>query len=297
MRSDGVPLYNFGAVVDDITMGITVVARGRDHMINTPPQIMLYEAFGAKVPEFAHLPMMLNQKGEKLSKRDGAVGVFEYRDAGYAPEAVLNYLARFGWAHGDQEIFSKQDLVDAFSWEACGRGDGKFDAKKFLAINHEHLKTERLLAADEYAARVLPFLAQRGLPNVTKDDVLRALPTVRDRARTFVEAADMLDYFFREEPVMDEKAAEKFLVKDAAARLRGFRDALASGEWTEADMEAKAQAFLEKEGLQIKDVAQPARVALTGRSASPGLYQVLFVLGRDASLARLDRAIATADAR
>ena len=297
VRSDGVPLYNFGAVVDDITMGVTVVARGRDHMINTPPQIMLYEAFGAKVPEFAHLPMMLNQKGEKLSKRDGAVGVFEYRDAGYAPEAVLNYLARFGWAHGDQEIFSKKELVEAFSWEACGRGDGKFDTKKFLAINHEHLKTERLLSADEYATRTLPFLAQRGLPDVKKEDVLRALFTIRDRARTFVEAADMLDYFFRQEIVVDEKAAEKFLVKEAAPRLRGFREALASAEWTEADLEAKAHAYLEKEGLQIKDVAQPARVALSGRTATPGLYQVLFVLGRETSLARLDKAIATAEAR
>ncbi len=298
LRSDGVPLYNFGAVVDDITMGITLVARGRDHMINTPPQIMLYQAFGAKVPDFAHLPMMLNQKGEKLSKRDGAVGVFEYRDQGYAPEAVLNYLARFGWSHGDQEIFSKEDLVSAFSWEACGRGDGKFDAKKFLAIQHEHLKTERLLSADDYATRVLPFLAQRGLRDVTKEDVLRALYTVRDRARTFVEAADMLDYFFREPPVMDEKAVEKFFVKDAAPRLRGFRDAIASSaEWTEADLEAKVQAYLEKEGLQIKDVAQPARVALSGRTASPGLYQVLFVLGREVSLARLTRAVEIADAR
>ncbi len=297
MRSDGIPLYNFGAVVDDITMGITLVARGRDHMINTPPQILLYEALGAKVPEFAHLPMMLSQSGEKLSKRHGAVSVTEYRDKGYAPHAVLNYLARFGWAHGDQEIFSLDELVQAFSWEGCGRGDGKFDEKKFLSIDHEHLKTERLLSAGEYAERVLPFLAARGLPDVKKEDVDRALYTIRERARTFVEAADMLDYFFRADPVMDEKAQKKFLVKDAAQRLRDFRDALAaSGEWTEAALEAAANAHLEKAGLQIKDVAQPARVALTGRSASPGLYQVIFVLGREASLARLSRGAEIADA-
>ncbi len=297
MRGDGIPLYNFGAVVDDITMGITLVARGRDHMINTPPQILLYEALGAKVPEFAHLPMMLAPNGEKLSKRHGAVSVTEYRDKGYAPAAVLNYLARFGWSHGDQEVFSRDELIQAFSWESCGRGDGKFDEKKFLSINHEHLKTERLLAASEYADRVLPFLAARGLPNVKKDDVERALYTVRERARTFIEAADMLDYFFRTEPVMDEKAQKKFLVKDAAPRLRDFRDALAaSTEWTETALEAAANAFLEKAGLQIKDVAQSARVALTGRSASPGLYQVLFVLGRDASLARLSRGAEIADA-
>ncbi len=289
IRSDGVPLYNFGAVVDDVTMEISLVARGRDHMINTPPQIMLYEALGAKVPEFAHLPMMLAQSGEKLSKRHGAVSVTEYRDQGYAPNAVLNYLARFGWSHGDQEIFSKEELIAAFSWEGCGRADGKFDTKKFAAINHEHLKTERLLGADEYAARVVPFLAARGV-TASADQVKRALYTIRDRARTFVEAADMLDYFFRDTPQMDEKAVAKFLVKDAAGRLTALRDALAkASEWTEAELEARTNAYLAEANLQIKDVAQAARVALTGRSASPGLFQVLFVLGRDVSLARLGR--------
>ena len=298
VRSDGIPLYNFGAVVDDMTMEISLVARGRDHMINTPPQIMIYEAFGAKVPEFAHLPMMLAPSGEKLSKRHGAVSVFEYKDTGYAPDAVLNYLARFGWSFGDQEVFSKQELIEAFSWESCGRGDGKFDAKKFLAINHEHLKTEKLTAADDYAERTVPFLDARGLAGVTSERVKRALYTIRDRATTFVQAAEMLDPFFREPPVVDEKAAEKFLVKDAAPRLTGFRDALAgSAEWTEAALEASVNAWLAASGLEMKAIGQPVRVALTGRTASPGLYQVLFVLGREISLARLERAAATANQR
>ncbi len=298
VRSDGIPLYNFGAVVDDLMMEISLVARGRDHMINTPPQIMIYEAFGAKVPEFAHLPMMLAPSGEKLSKRHGAVSVFEYRDTGYSPNAVLNYLARFGWSFGDQEIFSKEELVQAFSWESCGRGDGKFDAKKFLAINHEHLKTERLTSADDYAERTVPFLEARGLASVTAESVKRALYTIRDRATTFAQAAEMLDPFFREPPVVDEKAAEKFLVKDAAPRLTGFRDALAkSAEWTEAALEASVNAWLAESGLEMKAIGQPVRVALTGRTASPGLYQVLFVLGREISLARLERAAATANQR
>jgi len=152
VRSDGVPLYNFGAVVDDLTMEVTLVARGRDHMVNTPPQVLLYEAFGVPVPAFAHLPMMLAPSGEKLSKRHGAVSVSEYRDQGYSPHAVLNYLARFGWSHGDQEVFSMQELVAAFSWEACGRGDGKFDPKKFLAIQQEHLKAPRLTPDAGYNA-------------------------------------------------------------------------------------------------------------------------------------------------
>jgi glutamyl-tRNA synthetase len=298
LRGGGVPLYNFGAVVDDMTMEVTLVARGRDHMINTPPQIMLYEAFGAKVPEFAHLPMMLAPSGEKLSKRHGAVSVGEYESTGYSPNAVLNYLARFGWSHGDQEIFSKEELVAAFSWESCGRGDGKFDAKKFLAVNHEHLKTERLTPDDEYAARTLPFLEKRGLTGVDAVVVKRALYTIRERATTFVQAADMLDPYFREPPVMDEKASEKFLVKDAVPRITGFRDALAKAtEWTEAALEASVNAWLAETSLEMKVVGQPVRVALMGRTASPSLFQVLFVLGRDVSLARLTRAAEVADKR
>lgn len=296
LRNDGIPLYNFGAVVDDVSMGITLVARGRDHMINTPPQILIYEALGAKVPEFAHLPMMLAPNGEKLSKRHGAVSVTEYRDKGYSPVAVLNYLARFGWSFGDQEVFSMKQLIEAFSWDNVGRGDGKFDEKKFISIDHEHLKSPELTPDDEYADRTLPFLQAAGL-SPSRDDVKRALYTIRERARTFVEAADMLDYYFRPEPKLDEKAKAKFLVKENAPRLRGLHDALAKvADWTEASTEAAMNAFLAEQGLQIKDVAQPARVALTGRTASPGLFQVLFVLGRDVSLKRLSRAAQLAEA-
>ena len=297
LRSDGVPLYNFGAVVDDMVMEVSLVARGRDHMINTPPQIMLYEAFGRKVPEFAHLPMMLAPSGEKLSKRHGAVSVSEYTDTGFAPNAVLNYLARFGWSHGDQEVFSKDELIEAFSWESCGRGDGKFDAKKFLAINHEHLKTERLMPSDEYATRTVPFLGKRGL-TVTHEAVKGAIFAIRERATTFVQAAEMLDPFFREPPEMDAKAVEKFLVKEAAPRLKGFREALlASTEWTEAALEACVNAWLTASSTEMKAIGQPVRIALTGRTASPGMYQVLVVLGREVSLARLARAAETAERR
>ena len=194
LRSDGVPLYNFGAVVDDCAMGITLVARGRDHMVNTPPQILLYEAFGHPPPVFAHLPMMLAPNGEKLSKRHGAVSVTEYREQGYSPEAVLNYLARFGWSHGDQEVFSRDELVAAFDWEHCNKADGKFDAKKFLAINHEHLKSPRLTGEDAYVDRLMPFLAARGLPDLDRARGARVY-MIRDRATArFVDAADRLDF-------------------------------------------------------------------------------------------------------
>jgi glutamyl-tRNA synthetase len=297
LRSDGVPLYNFGAVVDDITMGVTLVARGRDHMVNTPPQILLYEAFGARVPEFAHLPMMLAPSGEKLSKRHGAVSATEYRHQGYAPAAVLNYLVRFGWASGDQEVFSLDDLVAKFDWAGCGRGDGKFDAKKFLAINYEHLKSPVLMPDAAYARSVAPFLAERGIHRFDEEVLLRALPAIRDRAHTFVEAADLLDYLLRDEPVMDEKAAAKAFVGPAAQHLRRMIDVLAAWpSWDEASLDLGLKEWVAREGIAFKDIAQPARVALTGRSASPSLHQVLAVLGKDASIARLARGADRAEA-
>lgn len=288
LRSDGVPLYNFGAVVDDIQMGITLVARGRDHMVNTPPQIMLYEAFEAPSPEFAHLPMMLAQSGEKLSKRHGAVSVGEYRDQGFTPNAVLNYLARFGWSHGDQEIFSKEELVAAFDWEHCNKSDGKFDAKKFLAVNHEHLKEKRLTSDETYLERLLPFLAARGLTGADRARVAHVLPLIRERATTLVDAADRLDFLFRDPPVMDAAAAAKFLVPAAEPLMRDFAALVGSiTEWTAPSIEARVHAWLEERKLTIKDVAQPARVALTGRTASPGLYEVIEALGKDRAVARL----------
>jgi glutamyl-tRNA synthetase len=297
MRSDGVPLYNFGAVVDDVTMGITLVARGRDHMVNTPPQILLYEALGARVPEFAHLPMMLAPSGEKLSKRHGAVSVGDYRDQGYAPAAVLNYLVRFGWASGDQEIFSKDELIARFDWAGCGRGDGKFDAKKFLAIDFEHLSSPALMPPEEYARRVAPFLAARGIPRFDEVTLLRALPAIRDRAHTFVEAASLLDYFLRDAPVMDENAAAKALVPAAGGHLRRLIAMLqATTAWDEVALDLAIKSWVEREGISFKDVAQPARVALTGRGTSPGLHQVLAALGKDASIARLESAARRAEA-
>jgi glutamyl-tRNA synthetase len=296
LRSDGVPLYNFGAVVDDITMEITLVARGRDHMINTPPQILLYQAFGADVPEFAHLPMMLASSGEKLSKRHGAVSVTEYRDGGYSPDAVLDYLARFGWSSGEHEVrFSRDELVAAFDWAQCGRGDGKFDPKKFLAINHDHLKSQHLTSDEEYADRTIPLICARGL-SASVDSVKHALPSVRERAQTFVQAADLLDPFFREPPAIEEKAAKKFLVKDAAPKLRALHDVLAgSSEWNAASLEACVTRWLSESNLELKDIGQPTRVALTGRTASPSLFDVLSILGRERSLARLVRATTRAE--
>ncbi len=296
LRTDGVPLYNFGAVVDDLTMKVSLVARGRDHMVNTPPQILLYEAFGASAPRFAHLPMMLAQSGEKLSKRHGAVSVEEYRTGGFSPVALLNYLVRFGWSHGDQEVFSRDEMIAAFGWEHCNKSDGKFDPKKLLAINFEHLRQERLTPYAEYKRNVQTFLHARGLPNVDSQKLDLAIPKIREKARTYVEAADMLDYFFRDELVVDEKAAAKFLVQANAPLLREAADLVASvTEWSEAALEAAFTGWLASKNLQIKDVAQPARVALSGRTASPGIYETIHVLGQPTAVKRLRDGAARAE--
>jgi len=293
MRKDGVPLYNLGAVIDDITMGITLVARGRDHMINTPPQILLYEALGYPTPQFAHLPMMLAPNGEKLSKRYGAVSVGEYREKGFPATGLLNYLVRFGWSYGDEEIFSLPDLIQKFDWERCGKGDRKFHMKKRMAVSFEHRKRPDLTSDDDYVKGSLAFLEKNGLSGADPEVVKRALPLIRERAQTFVEAAFALDYFFREPPERDPKAVQKFLTKDKAARLPAFRELVASiDDFGKATIESRVGAWLTEQGIELKDIAQPARVALTGRSASPGLYEVMELLGKERSLARLDRAIA-----
>jgi glutamyl-tRNA synthetase len=288
MRTDGYPLYNLAATIDDHLMEITLVARGRDHIGNTPQQILLYQAFGWQPPEFAHLPMMLSSKGEKLSKRNGSVSVKEYRDKGFTPMGVLNYLVRFGWSAGDQEIFSREQLIQLFSWDHVNKGDGKFDEKKFADVAFEQLKQPTLTTLDEYVEWVKPFLALRGIENPDETLLRRAIPGVRERARTLLDAAHDLDFYFREPPEFDDKARQKFLTPAAAPHLRALRGVVeAVADFQAAPLEAAFKAWVEGAGLSMKDVAQPARVALTGRSASPPLFDVMEVLGKPQTLARL----------
>lgn len=288
VRPNGLPLYNLAAVVDDHEMGITLVARGRDHIGNTPLQILLYEALGWTPPQFAHLPMMLSPKGEKLSKRHAAVSVSEYRDKGYTADSVLNYLVRFGWSSGDQEIFSKQQLIEAFNWDHVGKSDGKFDAAKFADVAFEHLKSPVLTSDSRYVDLVLPELVSRGIENASAAKVAEVLPLIRERARDLKDAAHHLDFYFREPPVFDEKAAAKFLKSGAAEHLEALADSFeALADWSTEALETSFIQYGEERDLKMKVYAQPARVALTGRSASPGLYDVLLALGRETSCRRL----------
>ncbi len=293
MRGDGLPLYNFGCVVDDLTMGIGLVARGRDHMINTPAQILLYRALGHEPPAFAHLPMMLAPSGEKLSKRHGAVSVGEYRQQGIAPGALLNYLVRFGWSYGDQEVFSLGELEQRFDWSRCGKADGKFDERKLQAISFEHLKRPELTSDETYARKLEPFLRARGLEHIDPPTLRDAIPLVRERGQTLVDAAARVDFFFRQQPAFDEKAKRKFLQSDRAEPLPALRELLAAlDDFSASGLEQAVRDWADERGLKLGKVAQPARVALTGGTASPGLFEVMEVLGKERTLARLDRAVA-----
>jgi glutamyl-tRNA synthetase len=285
LRPDGMPLYNFGCVVDDLTMSVTLVARGDDHMINTAPQILLYEALGAPVPAFAHMPMVLAPNGEKLSKRHAAVGVLEYRDLGYLPDAVLNYLARLGWSHGDQEIFTSHELIEKFSWDRVGTTAGRYDAKKFLHVQAEHL---RMLSDEDIARWTAPFLAKIGIEVEADDPVLlKTIPYVRPRAETFVDVAKAVEYFFRDVE-FESKGKRKFLVPDNAQALLRLADVVEAVEpFTQEPLDTTVKAWLEENELPMKAVAQPARVAMTGRTRSPGLFEVMEVLGKEKTLARL----------
>src|SRR6184192_4071352 len=229
LRSDGVPLYNFGAVVDDIEMKITMVARGDDHVVNTPRQMLMYQALGYPVPTFAHLPMILGADKQRLSKRHGAVSVLQYRDDGYLPGALLNYLARLGWSHGDQEIFTLQELIEKFDWEHVGATAGVFNPEKLLWLNQQWIK---ITPPAELARHVVPLLAKRGV-QVDPERLARVLPPIVERARTLVEMADQAATFFQRGVTYDEAAAKKNLTPDTKPLLiearRVVSDRIADG--------------------------------------------------------------------
>jgi glutamyl-tRNA synthetase len=288
LRADGVPLYNFGAVVDDVTMEITLVARGDDHIVNTPRQILMYQALGYPVPVFAHLPMILGADKQRLSKRHGAVSVLQYRDDGYLPHALLNYLARLGWSHGDQEIFDPGELVAKFDWDHVGATAGVFNPEKLLWLNQQWIKRTPL---PELAGHVGPLLEARGV----KPDPARLeqiLPLVVERAKTLVEMADQIVTFFKSGVSFDEASARKNLTPETRPLLEEARKLVAEriGAGAQA-LEAGFRDLAAQKGLGLGKVAQPVRVAVTGSTVSPPLFETLVLLGRDESLSRIDAAL------
>lgn len=288
-RSDGVPTYNFAVVVDDITMNITHVIRGDDHVNNTPRQILLYEALGAPLPLFGHVPMILGQDRARMSKRHGATSVMSYRDMGYLPEALVNYLVRLGWSHGDQEIFTREELIEHFSLQHVGKAPGVFNPEKLDWLNAHYIK-ER--APETLEPLLDPFLSERGLPRKTPAYVTKAIRTLQPRSHTIKEMADGIEFYLLEEPKMDPAAAGKFLVPAMSEVFEKLIQAIERLEsFDEKNLEGVFHQMAETLGLKLGKIAQPVRVALTGSTVSPGLFEVIDVLGKETVVRRLKKAM------
>ncbi|BBO76415.1 glutamate--tRNA ligase [Desulfosarcina widdelii] len=295
-RSDGTPTYNFVVVVDDITMGINTVIRGDDHVMNTPKQILLYKALKAPLPVFGHVPMVLGKDKTRLSKRHGAMSVTAYRDMGYLPDAFINYLVRLGWSHGDQEFFTREELVEKFNLENIGKSAGVFDPDKLTALNADHI---RAASVEQLAPRLLPFLQAKGYDAAGDDYLARVIGTLHTRSKTLVEMADGAHFYYCEDVrPYDEKAAKKFLKSETAGVLARLAELLAAlPDLDEKTQEAAFKTVMEENGMGFGKIAQPVRLALTGTTVSPGIFEVIEVLGIDRVVARLKRAVAFIEAK
>ena len=290
-RSDGTPLYHLAVVVDDLDMGITHVIRGADHHLNTALQLALYDALERPPPRFAHLPLIVNAEGKKLSKRRDPVSVQDFRDQGYLPEALCNWLARIGWSHGDQEIFSMQEIRERFDLAGVHRSAGQADPGKLAWLNQHWIKT---LPGDALFERARPFFeAEAGQPVALDASLARLIELLRERSKTLVEMARLARFLLVDEVVSDEAAVRKHLrpeilpaLEDLAARLAALP------AWDEASLAGAFEAACAAAGgLAMGKLAQPVRVAVTGSAVSPGIHETLAVLGRERSLARIGAAL------
>jgi len=289
LRSDGLPTYNFSVVVDDATMGITHVIRGNDHLNNTPRQIQIYQALGYPIPKFGHVPMILGPDKKKLSKRHGAQSVMEYKKMGYLPQAVINYLVRLGWSYGDQEEFTRKELIEKFSLEAVGRSAAAINPGKLDWLNSQYIKKIEL---EELVQRVRPFIEARGYSNIAPDLLRKAILSLRERVKTLVEMADLSEFYFCEEIVYDEKAAGKFLNQEITPMLEQVVTSLSKESTLEKEnVHRLIQQLAETRREPLVKIAQPIRVALTGRTVSPPIDEVIEVLGKGEVIKRLQRAI------
>jgi len=292
LRSDGTPTYNFSVVVDDHDMGITHVIRGNEHFRNAFRQVQIYRALGWPIPEFAHIPLIHGSDGAKLSKRHGALGVEAYRDMGYLPEALRNYLLRLGWSHGDDEIISTEQAIEWFDLGGIGRAPAQFDFAKLDSINGHYIRE-----ADD--AKLLGLVAERleaefgrPLSEVDRERLLKALPGLKPRAKTIVELAEKARFYVAPRPIRPAPEAEKLLTGEARGLLGALEDEFAGAEWQAAPLEQKLRDFATAKGVKLGAVAQPLRAALTGTTASPGIFEVMEVLGRDETLGRIADAAA-----
>jgi glutamyl-tRNA synthetase len=293
LRGDGNPTYMLAVVVDDHDMGVTHVIRGDDHLINAARQKQIYDALGWTVPSMSHIPLIHGPDGSKLSKRHGALGVDAYRAMGYVPAALRNYLVRLGWSHGDQEIFSTEEMIDAFDLAGIGRSAARFDFAKLESLNGHYIRhsdDQSLVKMFEDVLNYVPNGAELKpkLNDTTRAQLLRAMPGLKERAKTLIELIDGANFIFADRPLAMESKAQAVLTPETRVLIGKLRTALeAVTDWTAANTEAATRTFADEAGVKLGNVAQPLRVALTGKTTSPGIFDVLAVLGRQECLDRL----------
>jgi len=296
VRTDGTPTYNFCVVVDDVTMKITHVIRGNDHLSNTPKQIACYAALGYVTPIFAHIPMILAPDRSKMSKRHGATTVEEFRDQGILPEALVNYLARLGWSHGDQEILSREEIVEHFSLEHVGKAGAVFDREKLLWVSHQWIQSA---APERLAAALVPFLARVVGPSAAAADrarLARIAASLKERARTLVEMAEQAAFYFEPPATYDRQATSKCWGPEAPPRYNVLIKRIEAQEAFDPEsLEGLYRGLAAEMGLKLVDLAQLTRIALTGKAASPPVFQVAALVGKADTVARLKAARAVAE--
>ncbi len=294
-RSDGYPTYNFAVVVDDARMEITHVIRGDDHLNNTPRQILLYEALGYRVPQFAHVSMIMGADKTRLSKRHGATSVMAYKEMGYLPEAMVNYLVRLGWSYGDQEIFSLDELIRIFSLESVGKSAAVFNPEKLLWLNQYYIKESDIKRLVE---ETMPFWQKLGVDTGDRDFLVRMAGDLKSRSKTLAELADASLFYFTDDIVYDMAASDKYLNKEAANHLAAIAERLPlMQDFTKKGMENFLRAIAGERGVSLKVIAQPLRVALTGKTVSPGVDEVMVTLGKEKVVKRINKALAFIVAR
>ena len=296
VRTDGSPTYNFCVVVDDVTMKITHVIRGNDHLSNTPKQILCYQALGYSVPAFAHIPMILGPDRSRLSKRHGATSVLAFKEEGFLPEAMVNYLARLGWSHGDQEIFSREELIEHFDLAHVGSAGAVFDRAKLEWLSNHWMKQ---LPPERLANDLVPFLEKAGLSIPADRQWLdRVAESLKERARTFVEMVAMGSFYFAEPSGYDREASAKFFAPEAVPRLKLLIKRLEAQEPFEPDaLESLYRGLVAQLELKLVDLAQLTRIALTGKTVSPPIFQVAAILGQERTLARLKKCLAVIEGK
>jgi glutamyl-tRNA synthetase len=294
LRGDGNPTYMLAVVVDDHDMAVTHIIRGDDHLINAARQKQIYDALGWEIPSMSHIPLIHGPDGSKLSKRHGALGVDAYRAMGYLPAALRNYLVRLGWSHGDQEIFSTEEMIAAFDLSGVGKSAARFDFAKLENLNGHYIRHSDDQSLVNMFEQVLQFVPNGAdlsakLNPTTRAQLLQAMPSLKERAKTLIELIDSAYYIFADRPLEIDPKAAALLTAESRQLIGRLRIALETAkDWTAESTETAMRAFADQNGLKFGAVAQPLRAALTGRTTSPGIFDVLAVLGRDESLARLE---------